>query len=122
MLDATNQPVSEAARYEQAKERRPFQSADLSHDPRARYPHLHSPGAMRSMLATPLLVGDQAIGALTVLRGDIHRFTPEEESLAACPAFDSGGDLAVTIRVVSNQPLHVGWGLGAQWAFMCTES
>ena len=65
------------------KERRPVQSADLSHDPRARYPHLHTPGAMRSMLATPLIVGDQAIGALTVLRGDIHRFTPEEESLAA---------------------------------------
>jgi GAF domain-containing protein/nitrogen-specific signal transduction histidine kinase len=65
------------------KERRPVQSADLSHDPRARYPQLHAPGAMRSMLATPLLVGDQAIGALTVLRGDIHRFTPEEESLAA---------------------------------------
>jgi GAF domain-containing protein len=65
------------------KERRPVQSADLSHDPRARYPQLHAPGAMRSMLATPLIVGDQAIGALTVLRSDIHRFTPEEESLAA---------------------------------------
>src|SRR6266511_6174744 len=35
------------------------------------------------MLATPLIVGDQAIGALTVLRRDVHRFTPEEESLAA---------------------------------------
>ena len=40
-------------------------------------------GALRSMLATPLIVGDQAIGALTVLRRDVHRFTPEEESLAA---------------------------------------
>ena len=65
------------------KERRPVQSADMSQDPRARYPHLHTPGALRSMLATPLIVGDQAIGALTVLRRDVHRFTPEEESLAA---------------------------------------
>ena len=65
------------------QERRPVQSADLSHDPRARYPQLHTGGAMRSMLATPLIVGDQAIGALTVLRRDVHRFTPEEESLAA---------------------------------------
>ena len=33
------------------------------------------------MLAAPLLVGDDAIGALTVLRRDVHHFTPEEESL-----------------------------------------
>lgn len=65
------------------KERRPMQSADLSHDPRARFPQLHEGGALRSMLATPLIVGDQALGALTVLRRDVHRFTPEEESLAA---------------------------------------
>jgi two-component system, NtrC family, sensor kinase len=65
------------------QERRPVQSADLSHDPRAPYPQLHTEGALRSMLATPLIVGDQAIGALTVLRRDVHRFTPEEESLAA---------------------------------------
>src|SRR5262249_12879737 len=36
---------------------------------------------LRSMLAAPLLVGDEAIGALTVLRRDVHHFTPEEESL-----------------------------------------
>jgi two-component system NtrC family sensor kinase len=61
------------------KERRPVQTADLYHDPRVRYPQ----SALRSMLATPLIVGDQAIGALTVLRTDIHHFTAEEESLAS---------------------------------------
>jgi two-component system NtrC family sensor kinase len=35
------------------------------------------------MLAAPLVVGDQAIGALTVLRTDVHHFTAEEESLAS---------------------------------------
>ena len=35
------------------QERRPVQSADLSHDPRAQYPQLHTEGALRSMLATP---------------------------------------------------------------------
>jgi len=65
------------------QERRPVQSADVARDPRAAYPQLHAGHAMRSMLATPLMVGDQAIGALTVLRRDVHRFTPEEESLAA---------------------------------------
>jgi PAS domain S-box-containing protein len=65
------------------KERRPVQSPDVFRDPRARYPHLHAAGALRSMLAAPLMVGDQAIGALTALRQDVHRFTPEEESLAS---------------------------------------
>jgi signal transduction histidine kinase len=35
------------------------------------------------MLAAPPLVGDEAIGALTALRRDVHRFTPEEESLVS---------------------------------------
>jgi two-component system NtrC family sensor kinase len=65
------------------QERRPVQSPDVFRDPRAQYPQLHASGALRSMLAAPLIVGDQAIGALTVLRRDVHRFTPEEESLAS---------------------------------------
>src|SRR5262245_5823890 len=32
------------------------------------------------------------------------------------------GDVAVTIRVVSDQPLNVGWNYGSSWSFMCTES
>ncbi|HXJ78467.1 MAG TPA: GAF domain-containing protein [Candidatus Methylomirabilis sp.] len=67
------------------KERRPVQSADLFSDPRhvVRYRQLPAGSGLRSMLAAPLLVGDSVIGALTVLRGDIHHFTPEEESLVA---------------------------------------
>ena len=63
------------------KERRPVQSADVFNDPRVRYPQLPAESGLRSMLAAPLIVGEQAIGALTVLRRDVHRFTPEEESL-----------------------------------------
>jgi len=65
------------------KERRPVQSPDLYRDPRVRFPQLPAGSALRSMLAAPLVVGDQAIGALTVFRRDVHRFTPEEESLAS---------------------------------------
>jgi two-component system NtrC family sensor kinase len=65
------------------KERRPVQSPDLYRDPRVRYPQLPAGSALRSMLAAPLIVGDQAIGALTVFRRDVHRFTAEEESLAS---------------------------------------
>jgi two-component system NtrC family sensor kinase len=61
------------------KERRPVQTTDLYRDPRVRYPQ----SGLRSMLAAPLIVGDQAIGALTVLRTDVHRFTAEEESLVS---------------------------------------
>ena len=65
------------------EERRPVQSADLYNDPRVRYRQLPAGSGLRSMLAAPLLVGDQAIGALTVLRDDIHHFTPEEESVVS---------------------------------------
>ena len=66
-------------------ERRPVQSSDLYTDPRhlARYRQLPAGSGLRSMLAAPLLVGDQAIGALTVLRSDVHHFTPDEESLVS---------------------------------------
>ncbi|HYB40674.1 MAG TPA: GAF domain-containing protein [Candidatus Methylomirabilis sp.] len=65
------------------QERRPVQSADLHSDPRVRYRRLSAGGGFRSMLAAPLLVADEAIGALTVLRRDVHHFTPEEESLVS---------------------------------------
>ncbi|HKZ31632.1 MAG TPA: GAF domain-containing protein, partial [Vicinamibacteria bacterium] len=65
------------------QERRPQQSADLQHDPRVRYPQVVEASPLRSMLAAPLVVGNEAIGALTVLRTDVHHFTPEEESLVA---------------------------------------
>ena len=60
-----------------------MQSSDLDHDPRVRYRQLPAGSGLRSMLAAPLLVGDQVIGALTVLRRDVHHFTPEEESLVS---------------------------------------
>jgi len=65
------------------KEGRPVQSTDLYNDPRVRYRQVSAGSGWRSMLAAPLLVGDQAIGALTVLRSDVHHFTAEEESLVS---------------------------------------
>src|SRR5207247_6463174 len=63
------------------QERRPLQSADVTTDARVRFPQVTAASGLRSMLATPLLVGDRAIGALTVLRQDVHHFTPEAEAL-----------------------------------------
>ncbi|HEU5322153.1 MAG TPA: GAF domain-containing protein, partial [Methylomirabilota bacterium] len=60
-------------------ERRPVQSADLYDDPRVRYPELARAAGLRSMLAVPLRVGDRAIGAISVFRGDVHRFSAAEE-------------------------------------------
>ena len=60
---------------------RPMQSADLWSDPRAAYPQLSRTSGYRSMLAVPLRVGAKAIGALVVLRQDVHVFTAAEEEL-----------------------------------------
>src|SRR6266403_1335373 len=62
-------------------ERRPMQSADLWSDPRVRYPELPRAQGLRSLLAAPLRVGDDAIGAIIVLRRDVHEFSPDEEEL-----------------------------------------
>ena len=78
-LPAIRLRVGEGITGAAVKERRPTQTTDLYRDPRVRYPQ----SGLRSMLAAPLIVGDQAIGALTVLRTDVHHFTAEEESLVS---------------------------------------
>ncbi|HET8577149.1 MAG TPA: GAF domain-containing protein [Methylomirabilota bacterium] len=80
-LGAIRLQVGEGITGTAVKERRPVQSADLFNDPRVRYPQLSAERGLRSMLAAPLVVGEHAIGALTVLRRDVHHFTPDEESL-----------------------------------------
>ena len=78
-LHAIRLQVGEGITGVAVKERRPVQTTDLYRDPRVRYPQ----SGLRSMLAAPLIVGEQAIGALTVLRTDVHHFTAEEESLVS---------------------------------------
>ena len=63
------------------QQRRPMQSRDLWADARAKYPHLARTSGFRSMLVAPLLIGDQAIGAISVLRHDVHEFSAHEEEL-----------------------------------------
>ena len=63
------------------RERRPVQSEDLWNDARVLYPELPRASGLRSMLAAPLRVGDGAVGAITVFRRDVHRFSPAEEEL-----------------------------------------
>ncbi len=63
------------------QERRPMQSPDLWLDTRHKYPHLARTGGFRSMLSVPLLVGERAIGAISVLRRDVHEFSAHEEEL-----------------------------------------
>jgi PAS domain S-box-containing protein len=78
-LHAIRLRVGEGITGVAVKERRPVQTADLNRDPRVRYPQ----EALRSMLAAPLIVGEHTIGALTVLRTDVHHFSAEEESLVS---------------------------------------
>ena len=65
------------------QQRRPMQSRDLWTDARAsaRYQQLSRNSGFRSMLVAPLLMGDHAIGAITVLRHDVHDFSVREEEL-----------------------------------------
>src|SRR5438445_3238814 len=63
------------------QERRRMQSPDLWTDTRHKYPHLARTGGFRSMLSVPLLVGERAIGAISVLRRDVHEFSAHEEEL-----------------------------------------
>jgi two-component system NtrC family sensor kinase len=63
------------------QDRRPMQSRDLWSDERGGYPQLSRSTGFRSMLVVPLLVGDRAIGAISVLRRDVHDFTAHEEEL-----------------------------------------
>jgi signal transduction histidine kinase len=63
------------------QELRPIQSRDLYGDPRAGYPQLARASGFRSILVAPLVVGGRAIGALSVLRYDVHEFSRAEEEL-----------------------------------------
>ena len=62
-------------------ERRPLQSSDLWADDRNRYPDLARKGGFRAMLVVPLCIGERAIGAISVLRRDVHEFSAHEEEL-----------------------------------------
>ena len=63
------------------QQRRPMQSPDLWADTRAMYPHLARGSGFRSMLVAPLIRGEHAIGAISVLRHDVHEFSAHEEEL-----------------------------------------
>ncbi|HMH51260.1 MAG TPA: GAF domain-containing protein [Candidatus Acidoferrum sp.] len=62
-------------------ERRPIQRADLFDDDQGRYAHLRRASGFRSMLSVPLVVGSRAVGALSVFRRDVHRFSDGEQAL-----------------------------------------
>jgi two-component system NtrC family sensor kinase len=73
--------VGEGITGQAVNEAKPVQSADLYNDPRVRYPELPRASGLRAMLAAPLRVGGDVIGAITVFRRDVHRFSPGEEEL-----------------------------------------
>jgi two-component system, NtrC family, sensor kinase len=62
-------------------ERRPVQRADLVDDAAERYANLRRASGFRSMLSVPLMLGSRAVGALSVFRRDVHRFTEGEQAL-----------------------------------------
>jgi signal transduction histidine kinase len=63
------------------QQRRPMQSRDLWADARAKFSRLARTSGFRSMLVAPLLIGERAIGAISVLRQDVHEFSAHEEDL-----------------------------------------
>jgi PAS domain S-box-containing protein len=73
--------VGEGVAGRAVAERRPVQRADLFDDDEGRYAHLRRVTGFRSMLSVPLMVGARAIGALSVFRHDVHRFSETEEAL-----------------------------------------
>ena len=74
--------VGEGVSGSAVAEQRPVQRSDLLEDePGGRYAHLRRASGFRSMLAVPLMVGPRAIGALSVFRRDVYRFSANEEQL-----------------------------------------
>jgi two-component system NtrC family sensor kinase len=81
MVSTVRLQIGEGVTGRAVQERRPMQSPDLWSDSRGRYPHLARSGGFRAMLAVPLCVGERTIGALSVLRRDVHEFSAHEEEL-----------------------------------------
>jgi signal transduction histidine kinase len=73
--------VGEGVAGRAVAEQRPVQRSDLFDDVSGRYAHLRRASGFRSMLSVPLMVGPRAIGALSVFRRDVHRFSNTEEEL-----------------------------------------
>ncbi len=81
MLTQIRLRVGEGVAGRAVAERRPIQRADLFEDAEGRYAHLRRASGFRSMLSVPLMVGSRAVGALSVFRHDVHRFSDGEEAL-----------------------------------------
>jgi signal transduction histidine kinase len=73
--------VGEGVAGRAVAQQRPAQRADLFEDEDGRYAELRRASGFRSMLSVPLLVGSRAIGALSVFRRDVHRFSDTEQAL-----------------------------------------
>jgi signal transduction histidine kinase/putative methionine-R-sulfoxide reductase with GAF domain len=81
MVSTVRLQLGEGVTGRAVQERRPMQSRDLWSDSRGRYPHLARSAGYRAMLVVPLVVGERTIGALSVLRRDVHEFSAHEEEL-----------------------------------------
>src|SRR5437867_1501291 len=81
MVSAVRLRRGEGVTGRAVQERRPMQGRDLWSDTRNRYPDLARTTGFRSMLSAPLCVGERTIGAISVLRRDVHEFSTHEEEL-----------------------------------------
>jgi len=73
--------VGEGVAGRAVAEQRPVQRSDLFDDDTGRYADLRRRSGFRSMLSVPLRVGPRTIGALSVFRLDVHRFSETEEDV-----------------------------------------
>jgi signal transduction histidine kinase len=81
MVPQIRRQVGEGVAGRAVAEGRPVQRADLLDDPDGGYVHLRRASGFRSMLSVPLMIGSRAIGALSVFRRDVHRFSDTEQEL-----------------------------------------
>ena len=81
MVSQIRLEVGEGVAGQAVAAQRPVQRSDLLDDPGGRYVHLRRASGFRSVLAVPLMAGPRAIGALSVFRRDVHRFSDTEEEL-----------------------------------------
>jgi diguanylate cyclase (GGDEF)-like protein/PAS domain S-box-containing protein len=81
------------------REKKVLVSNDSSNDPGVWIAHYNAYAGLRSMVILPLIVADEAVGALALYAGELDFFHAEEVNLLT----DLAGDIAFAINHIANQ-------------------
>ncbi|MFW5941878.1 MAG: GAF domain-containing protein [Chloroflexota bacterium] len=94
MLGRATLQVGEGMTGHAVAENRPIFAGDAQHNPHFKWVPGTSEGAFHSLLAAPLVVEDEAIGALNVQTVAAHEYTPREVEIVSLIADLAAGALA----------------------------